>query len=147
MIVWIVEGVLAGLITGILMGIATEIGYRLGLLRSNLVIVDGSFALRLMNRAEGGVAIYVLGTVIHLVTSAVFGIVYVILAKLFGFETRLAPAIIVYVFVLWVAMLLVALPVAGQGIMGQKIGKVVWAEQLILHVIFGLGFWWALGLI
>lgn len=144
---WIVEGVLAGLIAGIFMGIATEIGYRLGLLRSNLVIVDGSFALRLMNRAEGSVAIYVLGTVIHLVTSAVFGIVYVILAKLFGCETRLAPAIIVYVFVLWVAMLLVALPVAGQGIMGQKIGKVVWAEQLILHVIFGLGFWWALGLI
>ena len=144
---WIAEGVLAGLIAGIPMGIATEIGYRLGLLRSNLVIVDGSFALRLMNRVEGGFAIYVLGTVIHLVTSAVFGIVYVILAKLFGFETRLAPAIIVYVFVLWIAMLLVALPVAGQGIMGQKIGKVVWAEQLILHVIFGLGFWWALGLI
>jgi hypothetical protein len=49
---WLVEGLVAGLIAGIFMGIATEIGYRLGLLKANLVIVDGSFALRLMNRAE-----------------------------------------------------------------------------------------------
>jgi len=144
---WIVEGFIAGLIAGILMGIATEIGYRLGLLKANLVIVDGSFALRLMNRSDSNSASYILGVVIHLVTSAVFGIVYVILAKLFGFDTRLILAIIVYVFVLWIAMLLVALPVAGQGIMGKKISGVVWAEQLVLHVIFGLVFWWALGLI
>ena len=144
---WIVEGLMAGLIAGILMGITTEIGYRLGLLRSNLVIVDGSFALRLMNRSENDIAVYVLGTVIHLVTSAVFGIVYVILATLFGFDRRLILAIVVYVFVLWVAMLFFALPVAGQGIMGKKISGMVWAEQLVLHIIFGLGFWWALGLI
>jgi hypothetical protein len=85
--------------------------------------------------------------VIHLVTSAVFGIFYVILAILFGFDTRLILAIVVYVFVLWIAMLLFALPVAGQGIMGKKISGVVWTEQLVLHIIFGLGFWWALGLI
>ena len=54
---WLVEGLVAGLIAGILMGIATEIGYRLGLLKANLVIVDGSFALRLMNRSESNVAI------------------------------------------------------------------------------------------
>jgi uncharacterized membrane protein YagU involved in acid resistance len=144
---WLVEGLLAGLVAGILMGIATEIGYRLGLLKANLVIVDGSFTLRSMNRSGGKAAIYVLGAIIHLVTSAVFGIVYAILAKLFSFDMRLILAIIVYVFILWVAMLLVALPIAGQGIMGKKISKTVWAEQLILHVIFGLGFWWALSLI
>ncbi|MFC1893693.1 hypothetical protein ACFLYR_06690 [Chloroflexota bacterium] len=144
---WLVEGLVAGLIAGIFMGIATEIGYRLGLLKANLVIVDGSFALRLMNRAESRIAIYVLGTFTHLVTSAVFGIVYVILAMLFGIDTRMILAIIVYVFVLWIAMLLFALPVAGQGIVGKKISGVVWAEQLVLHIIFGLGFWWALGLI
>jgi hypothetical protein len=144
---WLVEGLVAGLIAGILMGIATEIGYRLRLLKANLIIVDGSFALRSMNRSGGGAAIYVLGSVIHLVTSAVFGIVYAILANLFSFDMRLVLAVVVYVFILWIAMLLVALPIAGQGIMGRKTGKTVWAEQLILHVIFGLGFWWALGLI
>jgi uncharacterized membrane protein YagU involved in acid resistance len=144
---WLVEGLVAGLIAGIFMGIATEIGYRLGLLKANLVIVDGSFALRLMNRSESNVAIYILGIVIHLVTSAVFGIVYVILAKLFSFDTKLILAIVIYVFILWIAMLFVALPVAGQGTMGKKISGIVWVEQLVLHVVFGLGFWWALGLI
>ncbi|MFC1983236.1 hypothetical protein ACFLV5_05600 [Chloroflexota bacterium] len=144
---WLVEGLVAGLIAGILMGIATEIGYRLGLLKSNLVIVDGSFALRFMNRSESSIAVYVLGTLIHLVTSMVFGIVYVILAMPFGFDTRMILAIFVYVFVLWISMLLFALPVAGQGIMGKKISRMVWAEQLVLHIIFGLGFWWALELI
>ena len=144
---WLVEGLLAGLLAGILMGIATEIGYRLGLLKANLLIVDGSFTLRLMNRSESNIAIYALGIVIHLVTSAVFGIVYVILAKLLGFDTRLILAIVIYVFVLWIAMLFVALPVAGQGIIGKKISGIVWIEQLILHVIFGLGFWCALGLV
>jgi hypothetical protein len=144
---WLVEGLVAGLIAGIFMGIATEIGYRLGVIKANLVIVDGSFALRLMNRSESNVAIYALGIVIHLVTSAVFGIIYVILAKLFGFDTRLILAVVIYVFVLWIAMLFVALPVAGQGIIGKKISGIVWIEQLVLHVVFGLGFWWALGLI
>ena len=144
---WLFEGPVAGLIAGIFMGIATEIGYRLGVIKANLVIVDGSFALRLMNRSENSVAIYVLGIVVHLVTSAVFGIIYVILAKLFGFDTRLILAITIYVFLLWIAMLFIALPVAGQGIMGKKISRIVWAEQLVLHVVFGLGFWWALGLI
>ena len=144
---WLVQGLVAGLIAGILMGIVTEIGYRLGLLKANLVTVDGSFALRLMNRSESNVAIYALGIAIHLVTSAVFGIIYVIMAKLFSFDTRLILAIVIYVFVLWIAMLFVALPVAGQGIMGKKISQKVWVEQLGLHVIFGLGFWWALGLI
>jgi hypothetical protein len=144
---WLVEGLVAGFIAGILMGIATEIGYRLGLLKANLLIVDGSFALRLMNRSESNVAIYALGIVIHLITSMVFGIVYVILAKLFGFDTRLILAVVIYVFVLWIAMLFVALPVAGQGIIGKKISGIVWIEQLVLHVIFGFGFWWALGLV
>ena len=144
---WLVEGLVAGLIAGIFMGIATEIGYRLRLLKANLVIVDGSFALRLMNRPESNAAIYVLGIVVHLITSAVFGIIYVILAKHFGFDTRLILAIAMYVFVLWIAMLFVALPVAGQGIMGKKISGIVWVEQLVLHVVFGLSFLWALGLI
>jgi len=41
-------------------------------------------------------------------------------------------------------MLLTALPIAGQGLMGQKAGRRVWFEQLLVHVLFGMGFWWAL---
>jgi len=42
--------------------------------------------------------------------------------------------------------LAVALPIAGQGFMGNKIRRSVCLEHLVLHVIFGIGFWWALGI-
>jgi len=52
-------------------------------------------------------AIYVIGTAVHPATSILFGMVYVILAKLFDFDTRLILAIVIYFFMLWVAILLV----------------------------------------
>jgi hypothetical protein len=42
-------------------------------------------------------------------------------------------------------MLFVALPIAGQGSFGKKVGNSVWLEQLFLHAVFGVAFWWALG--
>jgi hypothetical protein len=47
----------------------------------------------------------------------------------------------------WLAMLVTALPMAGQGFMGKKIHRYVWFEQLILHIVFGFSFRWALGII
>jgi hypothetical protein len=44
-------------------------------------------------------------------------------------------------------MLAIALPAAGQGFLGRKIRGHVWLEQLILHIVFGFNFWWALGII
>jgi hypothetical protein len=35
-----------------------------------------------------------------------------------------------YVTVLWISMLFVALPVAGQGFLGKKGGKFAWVESL-----------------
>jgi len=42
-------------------------------------------------------------------------------------------------------MLGIALPIAGQGFLGRKIGPASWLEQAALHAIFGLVFWWSLG--
>ena len=144
---WVIDGLLAGLIAGIFMGIFSQIGYWVGLVKSHLIVVDGAFVLRMIKQ-EGGTAItYAAGTVIHLVTSIVFGIVYSVIAKLADFEVQSVVPVVIYIFVLWLAMLAVALPIAGQGFMGNKIRNVVWLEQLVLHVIFGLGFWWALGIL
>ena len=44
-------------------------------------------------------------------------------------------------------MLLTALPVAGQGFFGKKLHRYAWIEQLFLHIVFGLSFWWALGIV
>jgi hypothetical protein len=49
-----------------------------------------------------------------------------------------------YVFLLWLSMLFVALPIAGQGFLGIKLGPVTWIEQMVLHVVFGIGLWGAL---
>ena len=144
---WVIDGLLAGLIAGIFMGIFSQIGYWLGLVKSHLVVVDGAFALRMIKQEGRTVVTYAVGTVIHLVTSVVFGIVYAVIARLADFEVQSVVPVVVYVFVLWLAMLAVALPIAGQGFMGNKIRNTVWLEQLVLHVIFGLGFWWALGIV
>ena len=144
---WIIDGIVAGLIAGILMGIFSQLGYRVGIVRSHLIVIDGAFALQTMKQGSGTPATYVVGTIIHLVTSVIFGIVYIAIAKVVGFNLQWAVSIAVYVLVLWLAMLAIALPVAGQGFMGNKIRSSVWLEQLVLHVIFGLSFWWALGIV
>jgi hypothetical protein len=144
---WVIDGILAGLIAGVFMGIFSQLGYWLGIVRSHLIVIDGAFALRMIRQDSGTVSTYAAGTIIHLVTSIVFGVVYVAIAELVNFDMQSAVPIIIYVFVLWLAMLAVALPVADQGFMGNKIRGSVWLEQLVLHVIFGFGFWWALGIV
>lgn len=44
-------------------------------------------------------------------------------------------------FMLWLSMLFVALPIAGQGLLGRKLGSLIWLEQIVLHIIFGIGLW------
>ncbi len=144
---WIIDGIIAGLIAGIFMGFFSQIDYWLKIVKSHLIVVDGAFALRMMRRGIGTPATYAVGTTIHLVTSIIFGIVYFIIAKVAGFNLQWAIPVAVYVFLLWLAMLAVALPLAGQGFMGKKIRDSVWLEQLVLHVIFGVSFWWVLGII
>jgi hypothetical protein len=144
---WLIAGIIGGIIAGVFMGIASQLGYWLGIVKSHLVVIDGAFSLRMLKRDGGTVVIYALGIMIHLVTSIIFGIVYVVIARVIGFDPLLPLAITVYVLILWLAMLAVALPIAGQGFMGNKIRRSVWLEQLVLHVIFGIGFWWALGII
>ena len=144
---WLVTGIIAGLTAGIFMGIASQIGYWLGLVKSHLVVIDGAYLLRILKRDGGTIVIYALGIVTHLVTSIVFGIVYVIIARVAGFDPLLPSAVTVYVLILWLAMLAVALPVAGQGFIGKKISQSVWLEQLVMHIFFGISFWWALGIL
>jgi len=144
---WFIAGIIGGLIAGAFMAIASQLGYGLGIVKSHLIVIDGAFSLRMLKRDGGTAVIYALGTTIHLVTSTIFGMVYVIIARVAGFAPTLPLAIIVYVLILWLAMLAVALPIAGQGFMGSKIRRSVWLEQLALHIIFGIGFWWALGIV
>lgn len=69
------------------------------------------------------------GIVVHLMTSAAFGVLYLILTRLFSLYTSSPKIIFLYVFFLWLAMLFIALPLAGQGVLGRSIGKsVCWSS-------------------
>jgi hypothetical protein len=141
----IIDGLVAGLIAGIIMIVVSEIGYHLNLIKGNLVIIDGSFAWRMIVRNNNTVGIYILGILIHLVTSLVFGLVYALLTRIVEFDSRSVMPIAIYIFLLWLTMLFVALPIAGQGLFGKKVGNSIWLEQLFLHAVFGVAFWWVLG--
>ncbi|OGO03136.1 MAG: hypothetical protein A2Y59_02515 [Chloroflexi bacterium RBG_13_52_14] len=144
---WLAEGVAAGIIAGVFMVVVSEIGYRLGVFKSSLIIIDGSFAIRRPKMGDNQTSVYVFGTFVHFVTSAVFGLVYSLFPRFIKFDAREIYALAPYVFFLWVAMLFVALPIAGQGILGSKSGRFAWLEQLVIHSVFGVGFWWALGVV
>jgi hypothetical protein len=134
----------AAVIAGIFMYITSELGFRLGLSKSNLALIDGEFAIKSIRMQSSRLSSYLFGIPIHLVTSALFGVVYFGIIKGLELSAPSAQVIAPYVLCLYLAMLFMALPVAGQGMLGQKTGRSVWAEQLIFHVIFGIGFWWAL---
>ena len=144
---WVVDAILAGLIAGVIMGCVSQLGYWLGILKSHLIVIDGEFALRKIQRNSSVQAVYITGIFIHLVTSIVFGIIYVLIARLANFEVRNIWAISIYFLALWIAMLAIALPVSGQGFLGRRIHHFVWLEQLVLHILFGVSFWWCLGIL
>ena len=47
---WILQGLIAGILAGIGMIIVSEAGYRSGIIKSHLVVVDGSFAVKLLKK-------------------------------------------------------------------------------------------------
>ena len=134
----------AAVIAGVFMYIVSELGFRMGLSKSNLALIDGEFAIRSVRMQSSRLLSYLLGIPIHLITSAVFGVVYFGIVKGLDLNAPSAQVLASYVFCLYLAMLFNALPIAGQGILGRKIGRWAWAEQLIFHAVFGIGFWWAL---
>jgi len=129
------------------MGSISQLGYWLGILKSHLIVTDGEFALRKIKLDTTTQAVYSIGILIHLITSIIFGIIYILIAELVGFELRSIWPIAVYILVFCLAMLFSALPIAGQGFIGSKISRYTWLEQLVLHIFFGFSFWWGLGIV
>jgi len=140
----IIQGVFAGFLAGIIMGLTSEILYRLKIFKSSLLLVDGMFFIRSLRIKPSDAALYAAGIPIHLLTSSVFGGVYIIISAILKFDAYSPYPVSFYFFIMWLSMLFIALPVAGQGIFGKKLNRSTWMEQLILHMIFGLAYFKAL---
>jgi len=137
----IADGIFAGIAAGIIMGLVSEIGYRLGLFTSSLIMIDGSFAGNRLRKPVTPATMYAFGAIIHLLTSALFGSGYVVATWVLNVPAQKGLTVTIYVLLLWIAMLFVALPIAGQGILGKKLGQYTWMEQLVLHIVFGIVLW------
>lgn len=141
------EGLMSGLAAGILMGLISHAGFKAGIFRSSLLIIDGSFALRNLRLQDDEKRSALLGIPVHLVTSISFGLSYAVLVRVLNIEPTSVWVVTGYVFMLWLSMLFIALPIAGHGPFGRKLGTTAWFEQLILHIIFGIVLWYSLHLL
>jgi len=135
------QGILSGLFAGILMGAVSEAFYRFGIFKSSIFIIDGSFVTRFMKRRSDRTNTYLFGISVHLMTSTAFGIIYMGGTHILKLDSHSTWILWTYVTVLWISMLFTALPVAGQGFLGRKGGRFAWAEQLVLHMAYGIGLW------
>jgi hypothetical protein len=135
------EGILSGLIAGILMGLISHTGFKAGIFKSSLFIIDGSFVQNVLRLERGGKKAVLLGIPVHLLTSASFGIGYIVFVTIFKLDLHSGWLIALYTLMLWLSMLFVALPTAGQGVLGRKLGPYTWLEQMVLHVFFAFGLW------
>ncbi len=135
------EGLVAGLVAGILMGLISHAGFKIGMFKSSLFLIDGSFVQHILRLDPDVKQAVILGIPVHLFTSLSFGIGYVVPVMILKLDLLNGWYIVFYIFILWISMLFMALPTAGQGLFGKKLGSFTWLEQLVLHVIFGIGLW------
>ena len=132
---------ISGLVAGILMGLISHAGFKVGIFKSSLFIVDGTFVQNILRLERNVNKSVLLGIPVHLLTSVSFGIGYVVPVTLLKLNLLNGWLIALYTLMLWLSMLFVALPAAGQGSLGRKLGPHTWFEQMLLHVVFGFGLW------
>ena len=135
------EGIVSGLAAGILMGLLSHAGFKAGIFKSSILIIDGMFVQQRAGLKYNEQQAILFGVPVHVLTSVSFGVAYAVLISIMKLELVNGRLIALYVFMLWISMLFVALPIAGQGFLGRKLGLLTWLEQLVLHVIFGIGLW------
>jgi hypothetical protein len=135
------EGIVAGLTAGMLMGLISHAGFKAGIFKSSLFIIDGTFVEKTLKLKGTQHTAVIIGIPVHLFTSISFGLGYVIPGSILKLDLLNGWLIAIYTFILWLSMLFVALPTAGQGVFGKKLGALTWIEQMVLHIIFGFGLW------
>ena len=135
------EGVVSGLVAGTLMGLISHACFKVGIFKSSLFIIDGTFLQHMLKLNPDVKKALIFGIPVHLITSVSFGIGYVVPATFLKLDLLNIWLIAIYIILLLLAMLFLALPTAGQGLFGKKLGPFIWIEQLILHIVFGTGLW------
>ena len=77
------------------------------------------------------------GTLLHMLIGASFGMVYVILADVAGFGTNIVSGII-FSLIPWLVMMLAFFPALGAGVFGRRFDRRLRDTMLVIHILYGL---------
>ena len=127
--------IFAGIIAGLGMAAAMGLGEKLDVFKINLPWIDGQFFFK--DRFDNRIT-YVLGLLIHLVTSISFAIGYVLFRMYLVPNWTWTMAGMAWTVILWFLFGLTVAPVTGFGLFGSKSGKWAWFELLITHGVYGI---------
>ncbi|HAX17591.1 MAG TPA: hypothetical protein DCY00_03220 [Actinobacteria bacterium] len=119
----VMAGFISGAVAGIVMGLISDALLRLNIFKFSLIIIDGSFMFRTLKLKDHPPLLYTAGLLIHLITSGIFGGIYTTVATITDFDILSPWLVSLYVGLLWFSMIFIALPVAGEGPLGRKSGK------------------------
>lgn len=108
------EGIVAGFTAGMLMGLISHAGFKAGIFKSSLFIIDGTFVQNILRLKGTEHKAVLIGIPVHLFTSLSFGLGYVIPGSILKLDLLNGWLIALYTLLLWLSMLFVALPTAGQ---------------------------------
>jgi hypothetical protein len=137
-------GLLAGGIGGMVMAVLIHLAPLVTVHKKHLPDIDSHyfFGRRFSERET-----HLLGILVQLVLSALFGGIYVLLVDYKIIFTDFHYLSILFFGVLiWFLKGLIILPLLGIGLFGAKEGKWVWLEMFLLHQIYAFVFWLAIKL-
>ena len=134
----ILNGAFAGFIAVIAMTLLIRIAKKSGMMPAmfNLPLMMGSLVL---GDGSSEAKRQAAGKSMHMAMGIVSGIVFVFLkgSGIFLVSGVLAQAVVLGIY-LWLAMMLVMMPMMGQGIFMKKIGGKAPVLTLMLHLVFGV---------
>jgi len=131
----IVAGGMAGIVMAILIHLATLVSVR----GKHLPDIDAHY---LLGRKYSAREAHLLGILIQLALSALFGGIYVMLVD-YGIVFKNFDYIDIALFgvLVWFLKGLILTPLLGIGFFGVKEGKYVWFEMFVVHQIYALAFY------
>jgi hypothetical protein len=100
------EGIVAGLTAGMLMGLISHAGFKAGIFKSSLFIIDGTFVQNTLKLKGTEHKAVLVGMPVHLFTSISFGIGYALFASILKLDLLNGGLIALYTLLLWLSMLL-----------------------------------------
>ena len=137
-------GFLAGGIGGMVMALLIHIAPLISVHGKRLPDIDSHY---LLNRRFSHRETHLLGILIQLALSSIFGALYVFLVdKGWLFHDFHYISILFYGMLVWLVKGLVITPLLGIGFFGIKQGKLVWFEMFLVHQIYAFMFWLAIHL-